>query len=385
MRRVLHVLHNLERSGMEIMLLNSRTAWRRHGYECDVLATADEPGPLVQSMRAAGYLVFHFPLRGRFRRLPRLDSAWRFFRLCRSGYDVVHIHTESGPPLFTLIARLAGVRRIAVTPHNTFRFDGLLRWRKLCERFFVRLLGGRYGMISDGVRDCEQERFANTGVPISNWIDTVRFRPPTTEERLSARHLLGTRPQDFILVSIGNCNRAKNHEVVLRAIPLLPTAMRPLYVHIGREEPDHSERRLATDLGIHDRVLFLGSQTDVLPYLWAADAFVMPSLHEGLGVAAIEAVAAGALLICSHVAGISDVAEATASTILTSTTPESVAEGIAYAASLPVAELRGRALSDSASVRERYSIQQGVQSVVTNLYDEDEPSLLRAEQAWRHS
>jgi glycosyltransferase involved in cell wall biosynthesis len=382
MKRVLHILYSLERSGMEVMLLNSSNEWGRHGFACDVLATAPAIGPLDHEMRTVGYQVHHLPFRGWFSLFPRIDFTRKFFRLCRSGYDVVHIHTEAGAPLFALIAWLAGVRRIALTPHNTFRFQGLLRWRKLCERAFVRALDGRYGIISKGVRECELMRFHNNGASISNWIDTAYFRPPNADERRHARMALGISPDQFAIVSVGNCNSVKNHTAILHALPLLPSGLRPVYLHVGREETSYPERKAAVALGIQDRVRFLGSQPDMLPFLWAADVFAMPSLHEGLGVAAIEAVAAGVALVCAQTEGLSDVAASTSYTTLTLTTAESVAEGLAYAASLPMGELRNRALADSRSIRERFSIRDGVQSIVTALYNDPLPSPSAEDEIW---
>jgi glycosyltransferase involved in cell wall biosynthesis len=385
MKHVLHVLYSLERSGMEMMLLNSNAEWRRRGYQCDVLATADAVGPLAEQMRACGYVVHHIPFRSRLSLLPRLDFVRSFFRLCKSGYDIVHIHSEGGAPLFAVLAKLAGVERIAVTPHGTFRFRGFLRFRKLCERYFVRMLSGRYGMISEGVSACEWERFRNKGVSIRNWFNDSHFKLPVPLERGAARQRLGTRPESFVIVSVGNCSAIKNHEAILSAIPLLPDSLQPLYVHIGREEPSHPEQRLAERLGIQDRVRFLGSQAEVLPYLWAADVFLMPSLHEGLGVAAIEAIASGLPLICSKVDGLSDIAEATEHTVLTETTPKSIAEAILWIAALPFAERRNRALQDGRLVRERFSIRSGVQSIISGLYAEDPRSELVSEQLWGQS
>jgi glycosyltransferase involved in cell wall biosynthesis len=383
MKRVLHVLHSLERSGMEIMLLNSSEEWRRHGYQCDAVATANREGPVSDQLRTRAYRVYHHPFRSRWSLLPRPSFVRDFLVLCRSGYDVVHIHAEGGAPLFALLAKLAGVRRVAVTPHNTFRFRGWLRIRKICERHFVRLLGGRYGMISEGVVECEKERFHNRGVRIWNWIDTEHFRASSQFERLLARLSLGARCEDFVIVSIGNCNEIKNHGAILRAIPLLPAAIRPLYVHIGREQPDCPEQRLAAKLGILDKVRFLGSVEDPLQFLWAADAFVMPSLHEGLGIAALEAAAAGAPLVCSGVDGLSDVAAAMNHAILTTTDPESVAQGISLLASLPISQLREQALEDSRLVRSQFSVRHGVRSVVSGLYAEDRLVHPIATPVWR--
>ena len=240
-------------------------------------------------------------------------------------------------------------------------------------------------MVSAGVSACEWERFGNMGIRIRNWFNVFRFRPPVPLERAAARQSLGAQLEDFLIVSVGNCNAAKNHEAILRAIPLLPTALQPLYVHIGREEPGHPERKLADMLGIQNKVRFLGSQAEVLPFLWAADVFVMPSLHEGLGIAAIEAIASGVPLVCSRVEGLSDIAAVTNNTVLTDTTPESIAGGIAYVAALQLDERRNRALIDGRLVREHFSIRNGVQSIISGLYVEDAQTPPISEQVWRQS
>lgn len=353
---------------METMLLSSYGEWCRLGYECDVLATAKMIGPIAAQMRETGYGVFHIPFRSRWSYLPSAVFIRDFYRLCRSGYDVVHIHTEIAPPVCAVLARLAGVRRIAVTPHGRFKFRGGLRLRKFCERHFVHLLGGRYGMISEGVRKCEWERFRNKGVRTWNWLDTSHFKPPTLEARATARRSLGIGDKEFVIISVGNCHSVKNHAAVLRALPLLPDTIHPTYLHIGYEDPDFHERKLAAELKIEDKVRFLGSQADPKTFLWASDVFVMPSLNEGLGVAALEAIASGVSLVCSKVEGLQEIAAETKWAVLTSTTPESVAQGLAKVAAIDPRERRRRALTDSELIRERFSMQKGVLSIVEGIY-----------------
>jgi glycosyltransferase involved in cell wall biosynthesis len=368
MKRVLHVLNSLERSGMEKMLLSSATEWARWGLACDVLATAQEIGPLAQQLREAGYGVFHIPMRSRYRYLPRARFFAEFHRLCRSGYDVVHIHTETAVPLLIAVAKLAAIRRLALTPHNTFWFTGFLRGRKILERRLVRLLGGRYGMISNGVMECEKRNFGNTGVRTWNWLDTAHFRPPTEPERLAARQAAGCDADRLVIVSVGNCNAFKNHQELLRAIPLLPSPLDPLYLHIGREPDGHPEQALAAELGIAERVRFLGSQENIREFLWAADVYVMPSLREGLGNAALEAIAAGTPTVVSNVAGMAEVAAETRFTRLIAPEAKAIAAALADLAATPVELRRNRALADSETVRRRFSVANGVRSIVEGLY-----------------
>lgn len=364
LKRVLHVMASLERSGMEQMLLSSGAAWRGAGYGCDVVATAATEGPVAQQMRDCGYGVFHLPFRSGLRWLPRACFLRDFYALCASGYDVVHIQVEAGRPLFALIARLAGVRRLAVTPHGTYRFEGALRVRKMLERHFIRMLGGRFGMISEGVEACEWERFHIRGKRIRNWIDTTHFRPPSTEERAAARSALGLTDDEFVVVSVANCSRIKNHAALLRAIAVLPESERPTYLHIGREEPGEPERALAEELGIKEGTRFFGSQPDPRKYFWAADAVAMPSLSEGMSISALEATACGAPLICSKVNGLLEIAAHTKAAVLTSTDPESIAAGLLKMRALGAESRHQQALCDSARIREQFSLNRGMNSLV---------------------
>lgn len=367
------------------MLLNSGKEWAELGFQCDVLATSAEVGPLAGQMEEHGYGVFHIPFKSRLRLLPRISFVSRFSSLCRSGYDVVHIHTEAGPPVLALLAKLAGVRRIAVTPHSFFRFTGILRIRKALERLFVRLLGGRYGMISKGVQQCEWERFRNRGVRIRNWLDTCHFRPPTPTERAEARLAINVAENDFVIVSVGNCCEVKNHPSALRAIKMIPDSFRPIYIHIGREDAGHSERTLAAELNIEDRVQFMDSQVDVRPFLWAADVFLMPSFREGFSISAIEAIASGTMMVCSDAEGLIDLASETRFTVVASITPQSLAAGIAKAAELDPVERSARAIADSERIRSRFSVGSGVRSIVSGLYDGNPAEERAAAKRWGHA
>jgi glycosyltransferase involved in cell wall biosynthesis len=368
MKRVLHVLNSLERSGLEMMLLSSATEWARWGFGCDVLATSPEIGPLAPQMREAGYGVFHIPMRSRHRYLPRARFCSEFRRLCRSGYDVVHIHTEAAVPLLFALAKLAAVPCLAVTPHNTYWFTGLLRGRKMVERRLVRLFGGRYGMISDGVMECEKQNFGNAGVRTWNWVDTTHSRPPTEAERVAARYFAGCEPGRLVILSVGNCNAFKNHQELLRAIATLPASLNPIYLHVGREADDHAEQALAAELGIDGQVRFLGSQENIREFLWAADVYVMPSLREGLSIAALEAIASGTTAVLSNVAGLAEIASHTQFTRLVAPEAKAIAATLVDVAATTPELRRDRALADSEMVRRKFSAANGIRSVVQGLY-----------------
>jgi glycosyltransferase involved in cell wall biosynthesis len=368
-KRVLHVMGSLERSGMEMMLISSFGEWCRAGYSCDVLATKREIGPIAEEMRSAGYGVFHIPFRSKSRYLPSHRLIPEFFKLCRDNrYDIVHIHTEAATPIFAILAKLAGARDIVLSVHNTFLFDGVLRIRKRLERVLIRALGGRYGMVSTAVMECERERFHNPGVKLWNWLDTEYFRPPSAEERQSARRSLGCTEDQLVLVSVANCNHVKNHSALLRALPLVKQAVSPLYFHVGKEELGRPELALSKQLGLEDEVRFMGSQPDPRLFFWAADVFVMSSLYEGLGNSALEAIASGCPAVLTEVSGLKEIAVQTKWTISVTPREESIATGLLRMVDIPAEIRRSRALEDSALIRECFSMQRGVRVMIEDLY-----------------
>jgi glycosyltransferase involved in cell wall biosynthesis len=353
---------------MEKMLLCSASEWARLGYSCDLLATSPQIGPLAPTLREAGFGIFHIPFRSKYRYLLRARFIPEYFNLCRSGYDVVHLHIEAATPIFALLTKLAGVPRLVLTPHSVYDFTGLLRARKYLERWFIRLLGGRYGMISEGVQQCEWDRYRNRGVRTWNWLDTSHFRPPSDAERDAARESFGCRPGQFVVVSVGNCSEHKNHSELLRAVASLPQRLRPYYLHVGRGSDHEQEQQIAAELGIEDTVKFCGSQPDPRPYLWASDVFAMPSVREGLGISALEAIACGTPAVLTDIEGLREGAAGTESTVFTAKEATSIANGLMRIAESPKDLVRLKSLADSERVRHQYSIEKGVRSIVEGLY-----------------
>jgi glycosyltransferase involved in cell wall biosynthesis len=299
--RVLHVLGELKPSGAETMFCIAAPLFAAEGVEAEIVSTGAQLGSYAPQLSAAGYVVHHIP----FSKTPGFFIA--LFRLMRSGrYDVFHLHTERANFWIGLVALAQRPRRVLQTIHSSFAFRGNLRLRRKLQRRILRRLGVVPVSISRSVQKTEQDHFGLKTRLVPNWYDSDRFAPPTDSIRRQARDALGVDAEETVIVTVGNCSPIKNHAALLHALGQLPAQARPLYLHVGMEETDRPERRLAQELGIADRVRFLGPLRDVRPALYAADIFVMPSLIEGFGVAAVEALATGLPAVFSDVPGLRD-------------------------------------------------------------------------------
>jgi glycosyltransferase involved in cell wall biosynthesis len=298
--KILHILGELRPSGAEVMLRSAALVWHSESISLQILCTGAELGDYAPALSEAGYSIFHIPFRKK-----SFTFFSNFIRLVKAeNYDVIQIHTERANFYYGLIAKMLGTPTVIRTIHSTFPFTGLLRLRRKCQRWAMRKLGIIQVSIGPSVAETERKYFQNPTIIIPNWYDDNYFRPPTQDERLKARGKIGVPPETVVFITVGNCSKVKNHSELIKALAKIQ-AKDFIYLHIGIEEDD-SERTLAQQYEIENKIRFLGFQKEIRPYLWASDFFVMPSLYEGFGIAAIEGVASGVSSIFTRVPGLLD-------------------------------------------------------------------------------
>ena len=353
MPRVLHILNELRPSGAETMLRAAAGYWRGQGIESAILITGETRGDYAEALANAGYRLHHLPFR---RSVGYLARVYRFFK--SHDCEGIHIHCERANFWFALLAYCAGRRRIVRSVHSLFRFSGLLRARRFAQRFVLRaLFGVRTIAVSPAVQRLERDVFANPALSIPNWFDADRFRPPTEPEREAARRRWGIPAGAIAITTVGNCAPVKNHAAVIGALASLPDCF--LYLHAGCEDEGRSERLLAAGLGVADRVRLLGAVDDVEAVLQAADLFVMPSLYEGLGLAAVEALAAGLPAVLADVEGLRDLRAIAPECEWIRPGSDEIAAAVLRVAKRSRAERAGLGALLSARVHCEFSVRQG--------------------------
>jgi len=130
----------------------------------------------------------------------------------------------------------------------------------------------------------------------------------TVIDKAKMREELGIPENAFVVLSVGELNENKNHSVILKAIACLEK--KDIYYIICGEGVERDNlQQLARDLGIEDRFILTGLVKNVNEYYKMADIFAFPSKREGLGLAALEAMASGLAIITSNKNGINDYAE----------------------------------------------------------------------------
>jgi glycosyltransferase involved in cell wall biosynthesis len=217
-----------------------------------------------------------------------------------AGHDVVHFQTARAHALAPLAggrgARLVVTRRMDYAP----RGGAYVRWlyNYAVDAVIAISDGVRRALVEAGVR-ADRIRVVPSGIDPAS-VDA----PPGARD--ATRRGWGLAPDELAVVVLGALERRKGHAVLLAAAAREAAARPRLrYVFCG----DGSERAALTTAAasLGDRVIFAGFRRDVAACLAAADVVAMPSLHEGLGVAALEAMAAARPLVASRVGGLAEV------------------------------------------------------------------------------
>lgn len=216
---------------------------------------------------------------------------------CRA--NLVHLHTGRVNWLGGLAAYAAHVPAI-----STRRMDRRVKrnWR---TRLLYRHLVEEVVAISPAVAEC----LTNGGVPTERtrviWdaVDPARFRPAVGRDQTRAS-LDATAPQQVVLALAALIPR-KGIDLLLEALALLRREGLHPIVWIAGDGPERAALEAqSTRLGLNPQVRFLGERRDVADLLSACDLFVLPSRREGMGVAALEAMAASRPVVASAVGGL---------------------------------------------------------------------------------
>lgn len=219
--------------------------------------------------------------------------------------DLAHLHTGRATWLGGLAAWRAGVPAIA-----TRRMDRPVK-RNLRNRWIYGRLVQRVAAISPAVVDVlvaggvDPERIDL----VWSTVDPARLVP--ARDRGATRAELGAAPDDVLVLGLGALFRRKGFDVLLEAVAHLAAGDPPLAppVVIAGDGPERADLEArARELG-PGRVRFLGRREDVADLLAACDVFVLPSRAEGLGVAALEAMASGRPVVASRVGGLGQAVE----------------------------------------------------------------------------
>lgn len=225
--------------------------------------------------------------------------------MIENKYKFIHCHSPIGGVVGRLVCRNTKTKCI-YTAHGFHFYKGapLLNWliyypiEKWLSRYtdiLITINKEDYNRAKNKFKMRTIEYIPGVG------IDTEKFLLKNFDKQ-QYRKKLGYADNDFVILSIGELNKNKNHEIVLKAIAELKNSSIK-YMIAGKGELKEYLIDMSKNLGISNQLQLLGFRQDIPELLNSSDLYILPSLREGLNVSLMEAMSAGLPIIASNIRG----------------------------------------------------------------------------------
>jgi glycosyltransferase involved in cell wall biosynthesis len=296
--RVLHILGSLNPGGVETWLLHLAKNIDKEKFEIDFLVNRSGEGFYENEIVALGSKVL------RCNQKPNYSYPIRLIKILKSqsNYDVIHSHVYMYSGVILTIARLLGIKKRIAHSHNDHSIlpHSLLRncYRSLM-RFLIRTnatngLAASNAALKDLFGESDPRFIVHTCA-----LDFSGFKETINKEDI--RSEFGFNNNDFIVGHIGRFVEQKNHDFLIDIFFKLRTKLpNAKLLLIGEGKLKSQIHNKIESLGLESSVVFAGIRRDIPRIIKGAfDCFLLPSLHEGLGLVAIEAQAGGIKCVLS--------------------------------------------------------------------------------------
>lgn len=296
MINVVHIIDGLGVGGAERLLFDVVTRLNKNSFTVTVISLASaKSGEQVtqQRLEHAGIEVINVPKRSTL----ALGLTGRLATVLKSKRPhIVHMHLFAAEVWGTMAAEEAQVPLLVTTEHNINQEEG---WMKHQLKKWMHRKHAAVIAVSKAVEQYIR-RSGSRSVPVKiipNGVDLKQFQTAQQKE---------VHPQPRIVV-VGRLTEQKGHTVLLNA---LQQVQREYHLDIIGDGPLRSElEQQATQRGLSEHVTFHGAQADPAQAYKDADIVVIPSLWEGFGLVAVEAMASGCAVVASDVDGLREIVE----------------------------------------------------------------------------
>ena len=305
--KVLHIINNLGSGGAEKLLEDLIPRMNKmENVEADILLLTDKNNVFYDSLIRRGAKVDVV----KYRNIYDIRNIFELRKYIEvGGYDIVHSHTfptqywVAFSRLFTSNKKV----KFITTEHSTHN----RRRKKFYFRYIEKFIYSQYDWIisiTEKTRDNlinwidTKRKNSDKHLVIENGvdIDNIRIALPYKKNEL----IVGISENTKLICMVGRFSEAKDQPTLIRAVSKLLEDTHLVLVGEGPLIEDN--KKLAEELGIYDRVHFLGFRHDIPRILKTVDIVVLSSHWEGLSIASIEGLSSGKPFIASRVPGLEE-------------------------------------------------------------------------------
>jgi glycosyltransferase involved in cell wall biosynthesis len=278
------------------------------GHQVDMVAHKDEE--LNPELTNMGCRFFEVP----FQRSPLSKKNFYAYKELKTiieaeGYDIVHTHTPTASAIVRVICKKNKNISVFYTAHGFHFYTGapIKNWMLYypIEKWLAKYTDVLITINQEDFKRAKEKFNAGNVEYIRGvGIDLDKYKEFDIDKR--DIKIKNNIPEDaYVLLSVGELNDNKNHKVIIEALKNI-CDKNIHYVICGTGIKRENLLELASNHGLEVNVHLLGHRNDIPEMCKMADVFLFPSKREGLGLAALEAMASGLPIITSNVHGIVD-------------------------------------------------------------------------------
>jgi len=312
--RILYLIYQLGYGGAQRLILDLIRNLDRSLYE-PVVAMWGGRREIVDDFQKIGVEVVDFGGRGKL----DLRALWRLYRyLSEEPVDIFNTHLPHAHVVGRIAGKLAGVPWIVATHQNVYSANHPV----------TRVVDVRTTWMDDFVtaitQGVEESFFADSKVfsPELLWEGRTHFtiysgvdvekidRAIADLDPERKRKELGLKNEEYVFACAARLHPNKAHRYLIDAVARLQSAYSDFQVLLLGDGPLEEELKgRVRRLNLGHSIRFLGYRDDVYEIFAASDAFVLPSINEGFGIAVAEAMAAGLPVIATEIPAVVEVVE----------------------------------------------------------------------------
>ncbi len=309
-RRVLHVISSLSVGGAQRQLTELVNRTRAADYEIEILVLGRSDGEFSRAWLARDDVRVSY-----LERWPQLTaSALEVRDVCQRGqFDLVHTWLFMANVIGAAGARLAGVPRVIGSVRNLSLWKRTW-YRKWWFRLADALASRAADVVTVNARALAPDHAAWTWMPerrievVQNGLDPTQFEVDRRDAQRELRVAAGSPADAWIVGTTGRLAAEKDHETFLRVIREVRRTHPQVYaVVVGDGQLRGELESVAAEIGIADRVRFLGERQDARRLMAGLDLFLLTSIIEGFPNVLLEAAFLGVPSVASRVGGNTDV------------------------------------------------------------------------------
>ena len=278
------------------------------GHQVDIACSINQE--LKDELKNLDVEVFNIPFSRKPYNLSNL-KAYKSLKkvISENGYDIIHSHTPVASFICRLITRKSQSIKRIYTAHGFHFYKGapLLNWliyypiEKYLSKYtdvLITINKEDYERASKNMKAKKTVLINGVGIEPNGYTNQVSPRNLRTEYNLDK--------DNYLIFSIGELNKNKNHKVVIRALSTLKNP-KIYYMIAGEGSQRFKLEKMIRKLKLQSNVILLGYVERASELLRDVDLFIMPSKREGLPVSLLEAVSKNVFSVGSNIRGIKDI------------------------------------------------------------------------------